>query len=120
MRIEATHYIETLDYLSKIPYLGRQGTMEFVDHLYKFGAVSVEVSNVQNAQHGTNFIMEIYIRVPDEEKVRRVLTDVLTTYPIELEETRKRVFRVRWDFKHLHKQVLRNGYPPFSHNLSND
>src|SRR5271170_6655629 len=92
-RLEASRYIEE-DGLAKIPYLGRESTLRFFDFLYRMGAQSVEISKLDRTVYESNFIMEIYVRVADQDKTRDILNLILKALPFAIEETKPRVFRL--------------------------
>lgn len=108
MRFEAHRYI-TEDRLSKIPYLGRDSSVRFIDFLYKMGAQSVEISQLDRTTYASNFITELYVRISDQEKVRDILILIFKTWPTLLEESETRVFRIEW--KNNHETFLKRGLP---------
>jgi len=113
-RIEASHYVNDLDFLAKIPYLGRDSTEVFIDFLYKMGAQSVEISKVSHAVSFSNFIREMYVRITDQEKVRDLLNLMFKAHPFAIEETTARVFRLEWRDAHSYPLVLKHGSPKIS------
>lgn len=111
-RLEASRYILD-DSLAKIPYLGRDSSVRFIDFLYRMGAQSVEISKLDRTKYESNFIMELYVRVSEQDKVRDILNLIFKSLPCTIEETRTRMFRLEWTSKHSHPIVVKHGFPKF-------
>lgn len=90
--LEASHYLNKVNFLAKIPYLGRPQTITLVDAVYKIGAYSVEISKIQ--QNTSPFIMEMYVRANSNR--RDILNILIKSIPCALEEVKFGVFRVEW------------------------
>jgi len=111
-RLEAARYVKE-DGLAKIPYLGRDSTVRFIEFLYRMGAQSVEISKLDRTAYDSNFIMELYVRVSDQDKTRDILNLIFKALPFAVEETATRVFRLEWTSKHSHPIVVKHGFPKF-------
>lgn len=97
-KIEASHYINKVDFTSKIPYLGRENSVSFIDALYKRGAFSVVVLDVKQTG-GTSFITEIQITVSSLKQIRNVVRLIFKSNPSFFEEVNTRVFKIGWNLK---------------------
>jgi hypothetical protein len=91
---DARWFLHRGNLLSKIPCIGRDHTIKFVDNLYRKGAVQVEVSQTQKLTYATN-IIEMFI-VAENKSKRAVIDEILKSVPSEILEARRNSFRVKW------------------------
>jgi hypothetical protein len=91
MNEEASRYLQHYG-TSRIPYIGRQNSILFVDRLYKKNALSVSVS----ATGVNQFIIEILVICGNSNSVKNILLEILKAKPYAIEESRRNCFRVKW------------------------
>lgn len=89
-KIEARKAINNY-YLLKLPYIGRLSTERFVTSLYKKGADSVEISDIQHQY----FVLEMYIR-SNHQYTKKILLEIIKTDPYAILEIKRNEFRVNW------------------------
>lgn len=88
---EAKKFIELYGF-SRVPYIGRENSLLFFSNLYKKGALSVIVCDL-NINH---FITEILISCGSFTIIKNVVLEILKTNPYSLEEIKRNVFKVKW------------------------
>lgn len=79
--VEALHYINKVNFRAKIPYLGRENSIRFIDSLYDKDAMSVEVLKTDDY-----FITSIAVRFQKKD-TRKILNQIFKSKPTGIIET---------------------------------